>query len=450
MYKRSPAVVQDAAIGARALLRGWLREGSAFRRVLSEIDQTQWLSGEALREWQERRLAAVLREAADHVPYYGDRLPRGQGDAALLRAWQQLPVLTRQDVIGAGQDLVTERWGLRFKGSTSGTTGSPLTVVQDMTAIIRENAFIWRQLSWAGFRRGERRAWIRGDLVVPFDNQDGIYWRLNKPENMLMFSSYHLRRDTAQAYVSKLAEFDPVLIQAYPSSIGYLAQWLDGEGRDYPAEGLKGIVTSSESLSAEQREVIERRFGARVFDWYGSLERVAAIGTCEHGTYHVMEDYGLLETVADNEGSFRIVGTAFNNTVMPLLRYDVGDCLVLPEDGRSCPCGRSFRIVEKIAGRQDDYVITADGRWIGRLDHIYKGVRGIAEGQIVQEANGAVRLRIVPTAVFDAQQEQRLLRNARDRLGSALDVSLERVEHIERTASGKIRAVVRVPREARA
>jgi hypothetical protein len=28
-----------------------------------------------------------------------------------------------------------------------------------------------------------------------------------------------------------------------------------------------------------------------VFDWYGQAERVAAIGTCEHGSYHVLTDY---------------------------------------------------------------------------------------------------------------------------------------------------------------
>ncbi len=53
------------------------------------------------------------------------------------------------------------------KGATSGTTGTPLTILQDRHSVIREQAFVARQLAWAGYRKGDKRAWIRGDMVVP-------------------------------------------------------------------------------------------------------------------------------------------------------------------------------------------------------------------------------------------------------------------------------------------
>jgi phenylacetate-CoA ligase len=79
-------------------------------------------------------------------------------------------------------------------------------------------------------------------------------------------------------------------------------------------------MTSSETLEPEVRAAVEQAFGVRVFDWYGQSERVAAIGSCEHGSYHVMTDYSgvaLLET--DKRDAWELVGTSLNNLAMPLV-----------------------------------------------------------------------------------------------------------------------------------
>ncbi|MCL4748465.1 MAG: phenylacetate--CoA ligase family protein, partial [Burkholderiaceae bacterium] len=100
---------------------------------------------------------------------------------------------------------------------------------------------IWRQLEWAGLRRGDRRAWLRGDLVVPADAAGPPFWRMNHAENMLMLSSYHLAESNVPAYIAAMERFDPIVIQAYPSSIAFLAKWLDAAGRTYGGTALKGI-----------------------------------------------------------------------------------------------------------------------------------------------------------------------------------------------------------------
>ena len=68
----------------------------------------------------------------------------------------------------------------------------------------------------------------------------------------------------------------------------------------------------------------------------------------------------------------QIVGTTIHNAAMPFLRYATGDFARLSH--QPCPCGRAFPVVENIEGRQDDYVITPSGKWIGRLDIPFKGV----------------------------------------------------------------------------
>jgi phenylacetate-CoA ligase len=259
---------------------------------------------------------------------------------------------------------------------------------------------------------------------------------------MLMLSSYHLSDASAGAYLDALAAFDPVVIQAYPSSAGFLATWLLDAGARYRGRALRGIVTSSETLEAGRRREIEQAFGCRVFDWYGQFERVAAIGTCEHGRYHLLCDYSFVELLPAGDGLYELVSTGFHNLSMPLIRYRCGDLVRPAAPGERCACGRSFPLIDEIIGRIDDPVKLADGRSIGRLDHIFKGLDGILEAQIRQDRLDAVSILVVPGAGFGDRNRQTLLRNARERLGDQAALEIHLVERIPRSANGKFKGVV--------
>ncbi len=341
IYKKSPIWVQEALIRSRALMRNLFREEGNFEKVLREIELTQSLGEEELRQYQLDKIVSLLRHSAANVPYYRDVFKRegfAPADFKDLSDLKNIPFLTKEHVIQSGSRLIASNasW-VKIKGSTSGTTGTPLTIVQDRDAIVRENAFIWRQLHWTGFRKGQRRAWIRGEMIVPFEQRRAPFWRRNSIDNMLMMSSYHLSEATVRKYIEALESFDPVLVQAYPSSISYLGHYLDTIGQDYKGPSLRAVVTSSETLTDKQKEVLERRMGCRVFDWYGSFERVASIGTCEQGNYHVNVDYGFVELLPNGNGTAEIVGTGFNNRVMPLLRYRLGDVVVMENSSFRCP-----------------------------------------------------------------------------------------------------------------
>lgn len=428
----------------RALTRQWLREGRQFNRLLAEIERTEELSANDMRAWQDAMLGRLLAHAVQHVPYYRDLgLEKSIADTRPGESLKAFPVIDKATVRDhAKQFLAVNTKRPLFKGSTSGTTGSPLTLFQDLNAINRENAFIWRQLGWAGLKRGERRVWMRGDLIVPYMVDSPPFWRMNYAENMLMFSSYHLSDQTALGYIQALARFDPVVIQAYPSSVGFLARWLEASGQHYRGQSLKGIVTSSEMLDAGQRAVVEEQFGCRVFDWYGQFERVAAIGTCEQGRQHIVSDYSFVELLPAEDGLFEIVGTGFNNFAMPLIRYRTGDFLRLDDETSRCGCGRAFQLVAAVQGRADDVVKLPDGRHVGRLGHIFKGVDGILESQIRQDQINRIDLVVVPAADYGPPVELRLLANARERLGTSVQIQVAVVDAIDRTSNGKLRAVV--------
>jgi len=431
-------------ISLRALARKLMREGRQFKGFLKEIEQTKYLTAAGLATLRDAMLGKVLSHAVQHVAFYRDLDLAGMlADSRPTDALSAFPVIDKAIVREQGSRFMADnaRHPL-FKGSTSGTTGTPLVLHQDLAAINRENAFIWRQLQWAGLKPGARRAWIRGDLIVPVTVCSPPFWRMNHAENMLMFSSYHLSDSNAAAYVAALEKFDPVVIQAYPSSVAFLARWLDANGREYSGAALKGIVTSSETLDAEQKTLIEQRFGCRVFDWYGQFERVAAIGTCEHGRQHIISDYSFVELLPAEDGLYEIVGTGFNNFAMPLIRYRTGDFIRLEATDSQCECGRHFPLVASIQGRADDVVKLPDGRHVGRLDHIFKGVDGILEAQIRQDQIDRIDIFVVPTAGYSTAVETKLRTNASDRLGGGVLIHVQAVNAIPRTRNGKLRGVV--------
>ena len=94
-----------------------------------------------------------------------------------------------------------------------------------------------------------------------------------------------------------------------------------------------------------------------------------------------------------------------------------------------------------IDGRADDVLYTADGRAVGRLDPVFKSRLPIQEAQIIQEALDMIRVRYIPAGGFSSVDGQSLIERIRARMGP-VNVVLEEVAAIPRTANGKFRAVI--------
>ena len=90
----------------------------------------------------------------------------------------------------------------------------------------------------------------------------------------------------------------------------------------------------------------------------------------------------------------------------------------------------------------DDAIELPDGRTIGRLDHIFKGLDGILEAQIRQDTRDAVSVLVVPAATFNDRMRDRLLGNARERLGDDIRIEVRLVDAVPRTRNGKLKGVV--------
>jgi phenylacetate-CoA ligase len=123
----------------------------------------------------------------------------------------------------------------------------------------------------------------------------------------------------------------------------------------------------------------------------------------------------------------------------PFFRHRIGDSGTRSK--KPCPCGRAGDVFIDVDGRDDDYVTTLDGRLVGRLDHIFKGMRDVTEAQILQDNRNEIEVLIVPKPEYDNRSEQRLVRQVRVRLGDEIIVKIRQVREIAREKNGKFRAV---------
>jgi phenylacetate-CoA ligase len=157
---------------------------------------------------------------------------------------------------------------------------------------------------------------------------------------------------------------------------------------------------------------------------------------------------GLIQVRADDDDiplaagqTGRLICTGLLNRDMPLIRYEVGDRGAMRPDSERCACGRTLPALYDVEGRLGDVIVTHDGRRIGRLGTAIKGDTAVREVQIIQETLDQLRVRFVPAPGYCAEDGVLLAQRLRERVGE-MDVVLEPLEHIPRTANGKFRAVI--------
>jgi phenylacetate-CoA ligase len=134
---------------------------------------------------------------------------------------------------------------------------------------------------------------------------------------------------------------------------------------------------------------------------------------------------------------------------MPLIRYQIGDVVV--PTGRACRCGRGLPLVDRVEGREADYVLTPAGRLISGIsltENFALLIPGTAQVQIVQESLTELRVRLVPDDDFGPESRRKIAELVADTFGPAVRCEVELVGAIPQEPGGKYRfCISKVARE---
>ncbi len=406
-------------------------------------------SEEERQSWIQDRLKQTLIRAFEGTRYYAevyDKIgfdPRTdyQGPETLAA----LPILTKDIIRERFEDLIDSRYQkLSAYAETSGTTGQPLRMRLNESYIALDYACMYQMWAQAGYRFRDPFLALRS--YVPSNASEPL-WKHDKAQNTLFMSAYHFSARNAEEYMRAIAEFKPKFIRSYPSSLMVLADYL--ERTDQRITSVRGLFTASETLSAHEREVIERVFGPILFDWYGMTEPtlVAFEGTEHHGL-NIAWQYGHAEFIEDSSlssGDYRLIATSLANPVMPFIRYDTGDIVTrhrLEASDNLYP-----KRLGSVQGRKDDLIITPDGRQLPSVNFysVFRSAPGVVRFQIVQYGASDIVVNIETTETnFERSPGYAELRTElRSRFGDEMSVEYRLNLPFETSRDGKCPVVLR-------
>ncbi|MGE5116245.1 MAG: phenylacetate--CoA ligase family protein [Betaproteobacteria bacterium] len=402
----------------------------------------------ALAQRRCERLAALLGAAAQGSPLYREwfagrdparltleELPVARKPALMARFddWVCDPAIRRDELrrFVADPARIAEPFlGRYVVWESSGSSGEPAVFVQDAAAmavydaleVLRQPLLRPAERMFDPFGLAEQLAFV-GATGGHFATTVSIE-RLRRL-NPLLAGRLHgvsFLQPTADL-VAELNALSPSVLASYPSAAVLLAEE-QRAGRLHIAP--HEVWTGGETLTAAMARYVEESFGCPVADSYGASEFLALAFACRQGRLHLNSDWAILEPV-DAEGrpvppgvtSASVLLTNLANHVQPLIRYDLGDRVLVHAE--PCACGSTLPAIE-VQGRCDDTLrLAAHGASVPvlplALATVLEDEAGLFDFQLVQEGPAELLLRVAQ----DGAEAKGALRRGRAALARFLE-----------------------------
>jgi phenylacetate-CoA ligase len=402
--RRADDVAQASVEAWHALSRTW------------DIWWTRHAGAGAVMARAAERTARLLAHARRHSPFYRDAW-RGIGSAPALTA---LPPVTKHELMARFDEWVTDRRidrqsveafitdrshiGERYLDryviwKSSGTTGEPAVFVQDADALAVYDALIGVQLqapALAGrYALGILTHGGRAALVAATGDH---FASIASWQRMCRGSPWPTARafsvmDPLPTLVAALNDYQPAFLASYPTTLAMLAaEQRAGRLRIAP----ECIWSGGECLARSTALSIEEAFASVLLNEYGASECMSIACSCSSGWLHVNADWVVLEPVDRDyrptragESSHSVLLTNLANLVQPVIRYDLGDSIVVNPD--ACACGSPLPAI-RAEGRRDDVLLLRAG------DGAVVPLSPLALTTVVEDATAGHRFQLVQTA----------------------------------------------------
>lgn len=386
-----------------------LFRGTRSISLLNELRRSQYDSPQIWTAHERRQLAAYFDALRAAVPLFRE-----------VQRFEDLPVLDKRFINTHREQLIDANYrGKRVRKKTGGSTGEPLVYFTGTDA----QSYLWVGLflSWetAGYRLGEKVAFLAGSSLFGTGYKQRLYYRLL---NVTVMNAFDLSDQRLLDYASQFDSGRFRLLYGYASAIHRLARLFLDAGKTIPNR-LRGIVCTAETLTPAMRTDIEQAFGVPCFSQYGCHDAGVSAFECEERNgFHLISARCHAEVLDDG----RLIATDVTNRAMFMPRYDTGDLVQM--SGRACPCGRGLPLIDKVIGRQNDIVIDPSGAAVHSefFTHMFREDARIQAFQIVfDERNLCVNLHAGP---FSEALRSTLDQQYRSRIEASLKFAQLRFE----------------------
>lgn len=418
------------------------------------------MSREDLEALQLERLQALVKRVYQKIPFYKESFDKAginPEDIKSLADLTKLPFTVKQDMRDAypfGLFAVPRKDVVRVHCS-SGTTGTATVVGYTQKDLENWGDCFARALYGAGCGPDSTL-----QIAYGYGLFTGGLGAHNGGERagctVLPMSTGNTKRQ-----IRLMKDFDVDCLCCTPSYALNIAEVAQEEGYDIHEFPIHAGILGAEPCSEATRAEIEQKMGIQVYDIYGLSEVMGPGVACEcekqHGL-HVCEDQFIIEIldpktlqpVPDGEWG-EVVFTTLCKECSPLVRYrtrDISRILV-----GECECGRTFRRMDRIAGRTDDMMILRGVNvFPSQIEEEIVSFPEIApQYQLILTTKGTLdhaelRVETVPEFPFDEirrleKLKKDLQKALKENLQIAVDVKIVEPKTIER-AEGKAKRII--------
>jgi phenylacetate-coenzyme A ligase PaaK-like adenylate-forming protein len=462
-----------------------MREAGPERLTAAGVAWDAWRAARggprSIAERQAVRLSALVAHARGASRFYAEHyrgVPAGPVRPGELRTlppvekpalmerfddWITDPAVTRAAVeafVAAPANIGADFLGRYVVCTTSGSTGVPALLVQDARSIavmtglsyIRSAPFLTPALAGRVLLRGARQAAVFA-TGGHFLSTTMFERRLRARPFRRRIARFFSVLDPLPELVAQLNAFQPALLSTYASTLAALT-----EEQEAGRLRIRPLVISSggELLLPAVRRRAQAAFGCPVAESYAASEAMPLALPCRQGRLHLNSDWYILEPV-DAAGqpvpagrrSDAVLVTNLANYVQPVIRYQLGDSVVLGAE--PCRCGSALPTV-RVEGRTDE-ILRVPRAGGGQVVLVPMGVAtvveetpGVRRYQLLQTAPARLTVRLEHDPGADRAEvwsrvRERLVAflRAQDAAGVALELAPE--EPVANPRSGKLRHV---------
>lgn len=354
----------------------WTADAIRHKPVREHYEDILYLQKECS-DSQDERLRHILKYAIQNVPFYQDIT---EPDISRFPVMSK-PVYKEQGNRCRSKEYLND--DKLFIASTSGSTGTPLVVYQDVNKKARMRADLIAAHEAVGWHLGDHYVFIRN-------------WVSNYKQSLIKNFAQNVENisvtdfdDKKKAWLCEHLKKNPnSIIFGYASSVCDFLTYVKKEKIETHKLSVKLIVCDSDELTSANRKALEDTFDCIVINRYDNEENgLLAISspykdelTVNYPSLYVeLLKLDSDEPVQPGEMG-RVVVTDLFNHAMPLIRYDIGDLAVsLDEAGK-------IRTLSCISGRKADCVYSTDGKMISSvaISGITEVFDEIAKYQLVQ------------------------------------------------------------------
>ncbi|MBN1472511.1 MAG: phenylacetate--CoA ligase family protein [Syntrophaceae bacterium] len=429
-------------------------EKSSYLKHLKFQKQFQYEALEVIERFQFDQIRKLIAHAYNNSPFYNELYASNHIHPRDIKFWkdvEQLPIITKKLVRENQKKMLAG--GIPetnlVPGMTSGSTGKPLHFFSDEAGSQKERASIILIQEWAGHHLGGKLFSMFGQSTSAKKN--GSFKKLLRKK--LLSRSHNL--STLRLTETSMAEFYHLLknhrkpfIYGYAHTLFLFAEFL--EKNNWCDVNAGGILSGGMVLYDHQRRKIENIFNCGVTDNYGCEEFGVIASECEqHHGLHINAANKYIEILKENGQKApageagNIIVTSLTNYGMPFIRYRIEDKATASD--RCCSCGRGYPLLEKIDGRESDFIVTPEGTMVSGIsltDNFGAKIPGVDQIQLIQDKTDHIILKTVKNESFNENSLEAAKDLNNSFFGKNMKFTFDFVDEIPPSPGGKTRFVI--------